>query len=67
MDKKRIGHPFQTTKLWEETLAKLRRIYAITGESQASIVDRLVEWELDKLGEAWDGRPEAAAKTKKSE
>lgn len=37
---------YQTTKIRKETLHALRQIYAATGESQISILDRLVKKEL---------------------
>lgn len=41
---------YQTTKIWAKTLQKLRLIHAITGESQVSIMDRLMTQELASLG-----------------
>jgi hypothetical protein len=39
----------QSTKIWLETLRKLRMIYAITGVKMTVIMDRLVTAELDRL------------------
>jgi hypothetical protein len=40
---------YSTLRIWESTLKKLRRIYAETGESMISVVDRLATQELEKL------------------
>ena len=42
-------HTTQTFKIWKSTLKKLRMLYAITGDSMVSIVDRLVGEELERL------------------
>jgi len=39
---------YSTLRIWESTLKKLRRIYAETGESMISVVDRLATQELEK-------------------
>lgn len=39
----------QTARLWKTTIRNLRMIYALTGESMVSIVDRLVAAELERL------------------
>lgn len=39
----------QTARLWKSTIKNLRMIYALTGESMVSIVDRLVAAELERL------------------
>ena len=44
MDKDRV-----TFKLWANTLPKLRLLYALTGESMVSIVDRLITQELQRV------------------
>jgi len=36
-------------KLWAHTLPKLRLLYALSGESMVSIVDRLVTQELERV------------------
>ena len=36
-------------RLWRNTLKKRRRIYAETGESIISIVDRLADQELNRI------------------
>lgn len=36
-------------KLWAHTVPKLRLLYALTGESMVSIVDRLITQELDRV------------------
>jgi hypothetical protein len=36
-------------RIWVETLKKLRRIYAETGEDMIAIVDRLVDQEYQRL------------------
>ena len=41
-----------TIKVWTETRDKLRMLYALTGESMVSIVDRLAEAELERLRKA---------------
>lgn len=38
-----------TLKLWTHTVPKLRLLYALTGESMVSIVDRLVTQELERI------------------
>ena len=45
----------QTFKMWETTLKKLRMLYALTGESMVSIVDRLVTQELKRMQGNSDG------------
>ena len=40
---------FQTIKMWKSTLLRLRMIYAFTGESMASILDRLIVAELERV------------------
>ena len=39
-------------RIWRNTLKKLRRIYAETGESIISIVDRMASQELDRIQNA---------------
>lgn len=47
-------------KLWAHTLPKLRLLYALTGESMVSIVDRLVTQELDRIQKVQtSGNPES--------
>lgn len=49
-------------KLWAHTLPKLRLLYALTGESMVSIVDRLVTQELERIQQEKqhkDDRPES--------
>ena len=41
---------FQTTKLWKQTIRKLKLIAALTGDSMVEVADRLVDEELRKLG-----------------
>lgn len=41
---------FQSTKLWKETIRKLRLIAALTGSSMVAVADRLANEELRKLG-----------------
>lgn len=36
-------------KIWPDTLPKLRLLYALTGESMVSIIDRLVTLELKRI------------------
>lgn len=45
----------QTIKIWKSTLKKLRMIYALTGESMVSILDRLISEELTKVESLQDG------------
>lgn len=40
----------QTTKLWKETIRKLKLIAALTGSSMVAVADRLANEELRKLG-----------------
>jgi hypothetical protein len=40
----------QTTKLWKETIRKLKLIAALTNSSMVAVADRLVDEELRKLG-----------------
>lgn len=47
-----MNEKYTQLRIWKETLKKLRRIYAETGESMISIVDRLAEQELEKLKDA---------------
>jgi hypothetical protein len=44
-----MDEQYRTLRVWAETLKKLRRIYAETGESMIAIVDRLAEQELQRL------------------
>ena len=44
-----MNEQYRTLRIWAETLKKLRRIYAETGESMIAIVDRLAEQELQRL------------------
>ena len=39
----------QTFKIWKRTLKKLRMLYALTGKSMVSIVDRLAAQELERV------------------
>lgn len=39
-------------RLWTDTLKKLRRIYAETGEPMIAIVDRLADQELKRIQDA---------------
>lgn len=39
-------------RIWRNTLKKLRRIYAETGESMISTVDRLADQELQRIQNA---------------
>jgi hypothetical protein len=43
---------YQTMRVWTDTLKKLRRIYAETGESMIAIVDRLATQELERIQNA---------------
>lgn len=45
-----MGNILQTTKLWKETIRKLKIIAAITGSSMVAVTDRLADEELRKLG-----------------
>lgn len=47
---------YQNTKIWLKTLAKLRLIYAITGEKMTSILDRLVSDELERVSSNADSK-----------
>jgi hypothetical protein len=50
----RMNIEYTQFRIWKVTLRKLRRIYAATGESMISIVDRLVSEELKRLNIADD-------------
>jgi hypothetical protein len=39
----------RTIKIWASTLPKLRLIYALTGESMVSVIDRLVTQEVERI------------------
>lgn len=41
---------YRTTRLWERTLKKLRVIAAVTDTSIVSVIDRLADAELNRLG-----------------
>jgi hypothetical protein len=41
---------FQSTKLWKQTIRKLRLIAALTGSSMVEVTDRLAGEELKRLG-----------------
>jgi hypothetical protein len=43
---------YHTLRVWTDTLKKLRRIYAETGESMIAIVDRLADQELQRIQNA---------------
>lgn len=43
---------FQTTKLWKQTIRKLKLIAALTGSSMVEVAERLVSEELKRLGHA---------------
>jgi len=45
-----MGNKYASTRIWKETVANLRMIYALTGESMVSILDRLVVTELNRIG-----------------
>lgn len=40
----------QTTKLWKETIRKLKLIAVLTDSSMVAVADRLADEELRKLG-----------------
>ena len=44
-----MGDERHTLKIWTHTVPKLRLLYALTGESMVSIVDRLITQELDRV------------------
>ncbi len=46
---------YRTTRIWLSTLKNLRRIYAETGESMVSILDRLVADEIRRITDAQKG------------
>lgn len=39
----------QTIKIWKKTLKKLRMLYALTGKSMVSIMERIVEADLRNI------------------
>mgnify|MGYP006967020792 CR=1 FL=1 len=41
-----MNKTYQTIKIWKSTLEKLRLIYAMTGEQQVKILDRVISKEL---------------------
>lgn len=52
-------------RIWVETLKKLRRLYAETGESMIAIVDRLVDQEYQRVTSE-DAQIQAVHKRKES-
>jgi hypothetical protein len=46
--------PYQTTRIWKETVKKLKLISALTGTSMVATIDRLASEELKKLKNAMD-------------
>ena len=38
-----------TIRIWKKTLTNLRMVYAITGESMVSIMDRVILIELERV------------------
>jgi len=40
------------TRIWPDTKKKLRLLYALTGESMVSILDRIVTAELERIQKA---------------
>lgn len=44
-----MKNEYTSTRIWKKTVVKLRLIYALTGESMVSILDRLTTVELGKL------------------
>lgn len=40
---------YLSTRIWKTTIMNLRMIYAMTGESMVSIMERLVKQELELL------------------
>ena len=47
-----MSEQYTQLRIWQATLKKLRRIYAETGESMISIVDRLATDELSRIENA---------------
>lgn len=45
----RMTKQYAQFRIWVETLKKLRRIYAETGEDMIAIVDRLIDEEYQRL------------------
>jgi hypothetical protein len=43
--------PYQTTRIWTETLRKLRLIAALSGETMVVVLDRLASDELQRIRE----------------
>jgi hypothetical protein len=43
--------PYRTTRIWEQTLRKLRLIAALTNSSMVQVIDRLADEELKRLKE----------------
>lgn len=43
---------FQTTKLWKQTIRKMKLIAALTGCSMVEVAERLADEELKRLGHA---------------
>lgn len=41
---------FQTTKLWKQTLRKLKLVAVLTDSSMVEVAERLVSEELDRIG-----------------
>jgi hypothetical protein len=40
---------FETMKLWASTRTALRKLFALTGKSMASIADEVIKKELEKI------------------
>jgi len=45
-----IINKLQSTKLWKETIHKLKLVAALTDSSMVAVADRLVDAELKRLG-----------------
>lgn len=47
-----MNKQYTQLRIWKNTLKKLRRIYAETGESMIAITDRLATQEVERLNNA---------------
>ena len=47
-----MNKQYTQLRIWKDTLKKLRRIYADTGESMIAITDRLATQEVERLHNA---------------
>lgn len=65
---KTYTEPYNTTRIWEKTLRKLRLLRGLTGESVVEIIERLAEQELlrVKTQDAKDNQVQTVSDKKES-